>query len=65
MDNDNEHNWLDIEDELYPIVLLSKFIQIQNSPMGTLQIPIQVPYNSLHRLIDATESLTQVITDCT
>jgi hypothetical protein len=61
----SEPNWLNIEDELYPEVYISKVFRIENWSAGPIHFPVKVVYNSLHREINVTEALGELISTCT
>lgn len=60
----SEPNWLDLEDELYPTTLMTKFLCFMDPAVGSIRYPVQVIYNSLHREIDLTDALTSLISHC-
>ena len=52
---DSEPRWLDIEDELYPEIVMMKQIIFENTDSGTLtQMFTEIKYNSFRREIDLT-----------
>ena len=59
----NEPNWLELDEYIYPPVIMNKTIRISGPNMDIpFEITASLIYNTYQREIDLTDSMTGIVT---